>query len=71
MDRAERTRLKQLANDAVIATFGCDNREQRLAEALEQALDHIEYLRSEWRPVCDCGLHLMTYDELEEDGLIP
>ena len=71
MDKAERTRLKQLANDAVIATFGSESREQKLAEALEEALTHIEYLRSRWRPVCYvCDEGLSTYDELEEDGTI-
>lgn len=42
MDKAERTRLKTLANDAVIATFGYDNRESRLAEALERCVDELE-----------------------------
>ena len=71
MDKAERIRLKQLANDAVIATFGNESREQKLAEALEQAIDHIEYLRSKWRPVClGCDERLNTYDEAVEDGSI-
>src|ERR1043165_3762996 len=43
MDKAERTRLKQLANDAVIATFGYDNRESQLAVALEQCVEQLEY----------------------------
>lgn len=43
MDKAERTRLKQLANDAVIATFGQDSREARLATALERCVDDLEY----------------------------
>lgn len=70
MDKVDRTRYRQLANDAVIATFGTESREQKLAEALEQAVNHIEYLRTEWRPICDCGQHLTTYEEQEEDGLI-
>jgi predicted nuclease with TOPRIM domain len=43
VDQAERTRLKTLANDAVIATFGHDNRESRLAEALERCVEVLEY----------------------------
>jgi hypothetical protein len=44
MDKVERTRLKTLANDAVIATFGYDNRESRLAEALERCVDELDRL---------------------------
>lgn len=69
MDQSERQRFKVLANDSIIETFGTECPEQRLAEALEKALEHIEHLR-QWRPICDCGLHLMTYNEHEEDGLI-
>ena len=69
MDKTERQRLKELANDSIVATFGQDSREQRLAEALERAIDHVEYLRSKWRPICpDCDSWLNTYDEAEEDG---
>lgn len=67
MDEVERKRLKELANDAIIASFGSGSREQRLAEGLERALEHIEDLR-EWRPTCDCGLSVATYAEAEEDG---
>ena len=67
MDRSERARLKQLANEAIIDLFGSDTREQKLAEALENAITHIEYLRTQWRPVCyDCDERLMTYEETEE-----
>lgn len=41
MDKPERQRLKRLANEAIIATFGNDSREQRLAEALEKAIDEL------------------------------
>ena len=50
MDQAERTRLKTLANDAVIATFGYDSRESRLAEALERCVDELDRLNR--CPVC-------------------
>ena len=43
MDKAERQRLKQLANDSIIATFGQDTNEARLAQALEQAVEDLEY----------------------------
>lgn len=69
MDHAERQRLKQLANDSIIATFGTESNEQRLAEALEHCLNQLEYVSSKWRPVClDCDERLSTYDEAVEDG---
>lgn len=43
MDHAERQRLKQLANDSIIATFGQETNEARLAQALEQCVDELEY----------------------------
>jgi hypothetical protein len=43
MDPTERQRLKQLANDSIIATFGHDTNEARLAQALEQCVDQLEY----------------------------
>lgn len=71
MDQAERNRLRTLANDAIIDLFGSEGRELKLAQALEEAVDHIEFLRTKWRPVCyDCDEHLMTYEEMDEDGLI-
>lgn len=71
MDKSERARYKQLANDSIIATYGSGGREQQLAEALEKAMDHIEYLRAEYRPICeDCDQRGKTYDEAEEDGEI-
>jgi len=50
MDKAERTRLKQLANDAIIATYGYDNDMQRLAAALEKCVEELEGL--DRCPVC-------------------
>lgn len=43
MDSSDRTRYKQLANDSIIATFGRDDNEARLAQALEKCVDEIEY----------------------------
>ena len=71
MDKADRTRYRQLANDAIIDTFGSESREQKLAEALEQAINQLDYVCGEWRPVCDkCSESLATYDEEPEDGMI-
>lgn len=42
MDKGERQRLKTLANEAIIATFGNDSREQRLAEGLEQCVEVLD-----------------------------
>lgn len=49
MDKVERQRLKTLANEAIIATYGYDNRESQLAEGLEQALDELGTLDSRLR----------------------
>lgn len=43
MDQAKRQRLKQLANDSIIATFGQETNEARLAQALESTVDALEY----------------------------
>ena len=43
MDKGERQRLKTLANDAIVDLFGVESREARLAEALEQAVEDLEY----------------------------
>lgn len=70
MDKVDRARYRQLANDAIIATFGSESREQKLAEALEQAINQLDYICGEWRPTCDeCGA-LSTYDEEREDGAV-
>jgi hypothetical protein len=63
VDKAERTRLKTLANDAVIATFGSDNRESQLAEALERCVDELEDANSKC-PTCSvCENHGDLLDE--------
>jgi hypothetical protein len=62
VDKAERTRLKALANDAVIATFGSDNRESQLAVALERCVDELD--RQEQSPhcsTCHCGDNRSVY----------
>lgn len=43
MDKSERQRLKTLANEAIIAEFGNDSLAARLAVALEQAVEQLEY----------------------------
>lgn len=42
MEKAERQRLKQLANDSIIATFGEDTSESKLAEALEKCVEELD-----------------------------
>lgn len=42
MDNVTLNRWKQLANDAVIATFGQDSREAQLATVLEQVVDELD-----------------------------
>lgn len=67
MDKAERTRLKTLANDTVIATFGYDNRESQLAEALERCVDELEDANSKCPTCFFCETH-GDY-EVDEDYL--
>jgi hypothetical protein len=50
MNKAERTRLKQLANDAIIASFGSETTTSRLAEALEKCVDELG--RLDKCPIC-------------------
>lgn len=57
MDKVERQRLKQLANDSIIATFGEESPESRLAEALERCVDELDRLdQSPHCSTCSCGL---------------
>lgn len=59
MDHSERQRLKQLAVDSIIETFGTDCPEQRLAEALEKCVDELElYGQRDECAACDqCEIH--------------
>jgi len=65
MDKAERTRLKQLANDAVIATFGSEGRESQLAVALEGCVEELEFIASECDHCKFCDIH----GEVEDDEI--
>lgn len=56
MDKGERQRLKTLANEAIIATYGYDNRESQLAEGLEQALDELDDDSPPHCATCQCGV---------------
>lgn len=53
MDSQQRARYKQLANDSIIATYGYDNAQSRLAEALEKCLEELE--RRARCPICGDG----------------
>lgn len=57
MDHHERQRLKQLANDSIIATFGQDSRESRLAEALEKCIEELELIATDCEHCRLCGIH--------------
>lgn len=59
MDKSERQRLKQLANDAIIATFGYDNLASQLTTALEKCVDELElYGQRDECAACDqCEVH--------------
>ena len=56
MDKTERARLKQLANEAIIENFGHDTPESRLAEALEKCIEELERLDTAPHcSTCNCG----------------
>lgn len=57
MDNSELQRLKQLANDSIIAIFGYDNDQARLATALESCLDELEYITDECDHCKTCPTH--------------
>lgn len=57
MDKGERQRLKTLANEAIIATFGNDSREQRLAEGLEQCVEWIDDIADKCEHCRNCEHH--------------
>lgn len=65
MDKSERQRLKTLANEAIIATFGQDSREQRLAEGLESCLDVLDYIADE----CDHCKKCPTHGSYDDDSI--
>lgn len=65
MDHVERARLKQLANDSVIATFGRDNTESRLALALESAVEEFEFIATG----CDHCKYCDVHGEVEDDSI--
>lgn len=57
MDNETLTRWKTLANDAVIATFGEQTREQQLAEALEQAVEALDDSSNNCETCSICSEH--------------
>lgn len=65
MDHAERQRLKQLANDSIIATFGQERNEARLAQALEGAIEEFQFIATECDHCKFCDIH----GEVEDDEI--
>jgi peptidoglycan hydrolase CwlO-like protein len=65
MDKADRTRYKTLANDAIIATFGYNNRESRLATSLEACLDELETIATDCEHCKTCTYH----GDFEDDSI--
>lgn len=65
MDKAERQRLKTLANDAVIATFGLDNQHAQLATALENCVEEFEFIATG----CDHCKYCDIHGEVEDDEI--
>lgn len=65
MDKSERQRLKQLANDAIVDLFGVESREARLAEALEKCVNEIE----EANEVCPTCSICENHGDIEDDSI--
>lgn len=65
MDKSERQRLKQLANDSIIATYGYDTNESRLAVALESAVEEFECIATDCDHCKFCDIH----GEVEDDEI--
>lgn len=65
MDRSERQRLKTLANDAVIATFGLDDQHAQLATALETCVDELQFIATG----CDHCQYCDIHGEVEDDSI--
>ena len=63
MDNADLTRWEQLANEAIIATYGYDNRESRLAEALERAVEALDDSSNKCERCSTCSDHGNKVDE--------
>ena len=57
MDKSERQRLKTLANDGVIATFGLDNQHAQLATALETCVDELSDIATDCEHCKTCESH--------------
>ena len=62
MDEHKRLRLKQLANDAIIACFGLATREAQLAEGLEQAISELDEMQGK----CDTCKYCPTHGDFED-----
>lgn len=57
MDKSDRARYKQLANDSIIATYGRDDNEARLAQALEACVDWIDDIADKCAHCSNCEYH--------------
>lgn len=57
MDNADLQRWKTLANDAVVATFGTNSRESRLAVALESAVELLDETSNRCSTCSKCDDH--------------
>jgi hypothetical protein len=57
MEKAQRSKYKTLANDAVIATFGQDGLAAQLATALESCVDELESVAAECAHCKTCESH--------------
>lgn len=66
MDHAERQQLKRLANDSIIATFGRETNEARLAQALEKCVDELEEIGARC-PTCSTCKDHGDFDPDDED----
>lgn len=67
MSPETRARYKQLANDSIIATFGRDDNEARLAQALEKCVDELDNANDKCPTCSRCENHGDHGDEFTID----
>lgn len=73
MEVNERQRLRRLANDSIIETFGTNCSEQRLAEALESTVEELGFIAEECQHCKLCPAHGDHSDEMlpvDADGVL-
>lgn len=69
MDKVDRAKYKQLANDAIIAHFGQGGETTQLAEALEKCVEWMDDVADKCETCSTCSSHGDHYKPDEVDLL--